>query len=280
MRLSLDPTHVVQYLSSPDRPQSFKIDKLVDELMGLRTGKIIPKWRIVLKQIFEECDSDSSGSVSKNEWKKVTQSDSIVKKFEKVGISHGVLDTCFDMLDTDGSDDLTEDELVEGFTRLLQQGIRRRSLNPHQKDAHPSSPHKVGEDAHPKDAHPKSPSKGGKYKKDEHTPKHAKAKAKGRASVMPASPISTVEDAPDIPTEAYDGDENATRRDSDLSELGEEAPVRRNSHKAERKSLAPLDGVVNTRRPSSRAETPSPSSPSRRASATPKSGRKTVSIKS
>merc|ERR1712072_1528581 len=90
--------------------------------MNLRTGNAIPKWKIVLKQVFEEADGDMSGTVTKKEWRKIMESPTVAAKFEKTGISKIVLENTFNFLDQDNSDDLTEDELVSGFLQLVEQG--------------------------------------------------------------------------------------------------------------------------------------------------------------
>jgi Ca2+-binding EF-hand superfamily protein len=139
MRLSFDPDTVSRYITdiTPGSGAS-DVETLVPEVVKLRTGGTIPKWKIVLKQVFEEADTDHGGSVSKKEWKRIMESQTVALKFEKSGISKGVLEICFDLLDVDGSNDLTEAELVDGFERLQKEG-RMSVFKPSKKDDTPQA---------------------------------------------------------------------------------------------------------------------------------------------
>merc|ERR1711879_421592 len=64
----------------------FTIQEIFDGVMALRHPIAIPKWKIVLKQVFQEADKDISGSLSRDEFQKVLDSTATQSKFERIGI--------------------------------------------------------------------------------------------------------------------------------------------------------------------------------------------------
>merc|ERR1711933_424646 len=59
-----------------------------------------------------------NGALSKAEFRGILQSQSAVEKLERVGIKASLLQGLFEVLDHDGSDDISEQELLDGFQQL------------------------------------------------------------------------------------------------------------------------------------------------------------------
>jgi Ca2+-binding EF-hand superfamily protein len=142
MRIALDPDTVRKFLHESTEPEregfsdsdeekevkpvgdvTFGVEDLTNALMKIRTPKIIPKWKVLMKQVFEEADVNDGGSICKGEWKAAIQYQSIVTRFEKCGVGRHMLEGLFATLDADGSNDLTEHELLEGVEGILASGV-------------------------------------------------------------------------------------------------------------------------------------------------------------
>lgn len=146
VRLMLDLDAVDDYLESLragvslDDAEQFSsrdvnaldIHEIAEDLMKLRTPRPVEKWKILLKQVFQTADSDGSNSLNKEEFKMTFRRPSILAKFEKQGLKPTFFDGLFDLLDQDGSGDISEPELAEGFVRMweAQVGIANRTPTP------------------------------------------------------------------------------------------------------------------------------------------------------
>lgn len=196
MRVSVDPADIfARFDGAKGAPQSFELDALVEQLMKFRTGKVIPKWKIALKQVFEVADVDFGGSVTKSEWANVMKSSSVIAKFESCGISLNVLHACFDVLDLDGSGDLTERELVDGLEQLLYSKdagvLQETPMKDDRDEVLPVQSAKESE-APKKGTERKDSKKGGKGKKsievEEDKTKQSAPRSRKRASVTKLGP--------------------------------------------------------------------------------------------
>merc|ERR1712224_435374 len=100
---------------------AFEPEELLNSIMRLRSPKILPKWNILMSQVFQQADTDCNGSVTKSEWKSIIQFPSVTEKFEKCGLPRHILDGLFATIDSDRSNDLTMAEMVGGIEKLLAQ---------------------------------------------------------------------------------------------------------------------------------------------------------------
>jgi len=90
------------------------------KVLRLRKPKPVPRWRILIKQIFEQADTDQMGTLSREEFRVSLQSPSTKAKLESLGLDCDVIEDLFDVLDADGSDDVSEAEMLNGVEQLLE----------------------------------------------------------------------------------------------------------------------------------------------------------------
>merc|ERR1711871_289281 len=116
----------------------FYIEELLNGIMNLRKVKPVERWRIVLKAVFEEADRDQSGTISRDEFSKVLCSATTLNKFERLGIGFTKLESLFENLS--GEQELTEESLIKGFTRIMSGQDSQKVRNSYVvKDRRPSA---------------------------------------------------------------------------------------------------------------------------------------------
>lgn len=98
----------------------FSSNHFIEELLRLRRPKSIPRWKILIKQIFEKADLDQCGTLTKEEFTNALQSHGTQARLESMNIDPEVVEEMFDIIDVDGSDDVTEAEMIYGIELMLK----------------------------------------------------------------------------------------------------------------------------------------------------------------
>lgn len=124
----------------------FSSNHFIEELLRLRRPKSIPRWKILIKQIFEKADLDQCGTLTKEEFTNALQSHGTQARLESMNIDPDVVEEMFDIIDVDGSDDVTEAEMIFGIELMLKlqeesddfdiDDLRERMPHRHQQHHH------------------------------------------------------------------------------------------------------------------------------------------------
>lgn len=121
MRLMVDPNEVPTLLDTIEPTNGkYSIDALITGLMKLRSPRPVARWKILLKQVFQVADSDGNGLLSKEEFKRTFRRPEVLDKFERMGLRPTFFDGLFEILDSDRTGDLTEEELSHGFIQMWE----------------------------------------------------------------------------------------------------------------------------------------------------------------
>ena len=140
----------------------FSSQHFIDALVGLRAPKPVPRWKILMKQVFEKADVDKCGTLTKEEFTNALQAPSTQARLESMGIDPEIVEEMFDIIDVDGSDDVTEAEMMRGIELMLQlQGESddfdieelREKMPPRHQHHHPYHSHQQDYEHHI-DPHP------------------------------------------------------------------------------------------------------------------------------
>ncbi|CAK9014501.1 unnamed protein product, partial [Durusdinium trenchii] len=120
----------------------FSSSDFMERVLRLRKPTPIPRWKILFKQIFEQADLDRCGTLTKEEFTAALESPQTQARLESLGLDLDLVEEMFEVIDVDGSDDVTEAELLLGVELLLEL----------QKECRPSECHRPGHLPRQKDA--------------------------------------------------------------------------------------------------------------------------------
>jgi len=100
--------------------RSCGVEDFMRLILKARRPVVVPRWKILLKQVFEEADADQCGSLSQEEFRAALKAPGTRARFSQIGLEADAVEDLFAMMDTDGSNEITESELLQGIGKMLE----------------------------------------------------------------------------------------------------------------------------------------------------------------
>jgi Ca2+-binding EF-hand superfamily protein len=104
------------------------VQELQDGFIQMKTAtKGLERILAFLEQTFAAADTDGGGTLDKEEFQTAFSEASVMKKLNRMGVDSDEIEELFDEIDADGSGEVTQEEMLEGFVELrnpVNQGPR------------------------------------------------------------------------------------------------------------------------------------------------------------
>eukprot|EP00930_Biecheleria_cincta_P010817 TRINITY_DN11314_c0_g1_i2.p1 TRINITY_DN11314_c0_g1~~TRINITY_DN11314_c0_g1_i2.p1 ORF type:complete len:1565 (-),score=321.87 TRINITY_DN11314_c0_g1_i2:519-5213(-) len=91
----------------------------MDAVIAMRKPKLVPRWQILIKQFFENADTEHCGSLATEDLQAALELPGTQARFRAAGLDTKSVDTVANLLDSQGNEDITEADLIFGVQQLL-----------------------------------------------------------------------------------------------------------------------------------------------------------------
>lgn len=96
-----------------------KATKCVDAIINMRKPKMVPRWQILIKQVFEQADTERCGSITTEDLQIALQVPATQARFRVTGLDTKSVETIAHLLESQGDEDITEADMIFGMQQLL-----------------------------------------------------------------------------------------------------------------------------------------------------------------
>lgn len=96
-----------------------KATDFMDAIISMRKPKLVPRWQILIKQVFEQADTERCGSLACEDLQAALQLPGTQARFRVAGLDTKSVDTVAHLLDSQGNEDITEADMIFGVQQLL-----------------------------------------------------------------------------------------------------------------------------------------------------------------
>jgi len=91
----------------------------MNAIIAMRKPKLVPRWQILIKQVFEQADTEHCGSLASEDLQAAIELQGTQARFRAAGLDTKSVDTVANLLDSQGNEDITEADLIFGVQQLL-----------------------------------------------------------------------------------------------------------------------------------------------------------------